>query len=213
MTDPTDSSSGPPAEASLPADPDAFAAALVDEATKKSGLVWLTRLGGPARRSEPPPRPQPVWLLWHEGSGYVLHGGSEQPAPALEGASAGAERVAVSVRSKDQGGRLVTWVARTEVVRPDGDEWAVVAPLLMAKRLNLPDGEAAPRRWAAECVVTRLVPTGELIESPGDLSAGSGAAPPPDTPATTFTRLPFVVGTATTKSPKPRRTRRLLRRR
>ena len=70
---------------------------LIDEATKKSGLVWV---GTPAAVS-------PVWLLWHEGSAYVLTGPGEQSADGLaEGAP-----TTVTVRSKDKGGRLVTWEA------------------------------------------------------------------------------------------------------
>jgi hypothetical protein len=185
-----------------------FAAALVDEATKKSGLVWLTPVRS-RRWYEAAERAVAVWLLWHDGAAYVLHGGSEQPAPGL----AGAERVAVTVRSKDQGGRLVTWAAAASEVAPGSDGWRAVVPLLLGKRLNLPDGEAAAARWARECTLTKLVPTGELLEAPGSMPEDSQAAPPPDTPATSYVRLPFTVGTATRHPPKPRRVSRRLRRR
>ncbi|MDQ1696004.1 MAG: hypothetical protein QOJ03_1357, partial [Frankiaceae bacterium] len=52
----------------------AATAALIEEAAKKSGLVWL-RAPGPGQRA------QPVWHAWQDGSLYVLSGGLEQPVP------------------------------------------------------------------------------------------------------------------------------------
>ena len=154
---------------------------LVDEATKKSGLVWISVDGG---------RTAPVWHLWHEGRAYVVTGGSEQPLPGAESALS----AVVAVRSKDQqAGRLVEWVADVERVEPGTPTWDEVVPLLHAKRLNAPDGEEQPSRWARECLVLQLTPTGELRE-PGD---GSYAAPPLPTPAATPTRRPFTIGKAT----------------
>ncbi|HET7529638.1 MAG TPA: hypothetical protein VFJ98_01635, partial [Mycobacteriales bacterium] len=118
--------------------------ALVEEAAKKSGLLWV-RAAGPGRRA------QAMWHVWHEGAVYVLTGGIEQPAP--EGL---ADRAYVTLRSKDKWSRLATVEVSVGVVPPDSEEWDVVVPLLHAKRLNLPDGEAAPGRWRRECVVYRL---------------------------------------------------------
>lgn len=158
----------------------AVSSEVVDEATKKSGLVWISVGGAP---------PRAVWHLWHEGAAYVVSGGTEQPVPGL----AEATTAAVTVRSKDKGGRLVTWRARVEPVEPDGERWREVVPLLLAKRLNTRDGEAAPGRWAAESTIRRLVPTGELLEAPGSLPSGSLAEPPRPTPATTATPPPFTL--------------------
>jgi hypothetical protein len=145
-------------------------AALVDEATKRAGLVWV-RPAGEHRRA------QPVWHLWHDGSAYVLTGGLEQELPPL------ADRAYVTVPSKDKGSRLVTWVADVAVVVPDSDEWIALVPQLLGKRLNLPDGEAAPQRWARECVLYRLTPTGDVTETPDEPSTHAHAVPPPPTPA------------------------------
>lgn len=155
--------------------------ALIEEATKKSGLVWLQPDGR---------RTQAVWHLWHEGSAYVLSGGDEQPAPGL----GSAELMTVAVRSKDNGGRVVVWEARVELVPPESDVWRDVVPLLQAKRLNLPDGEAAPARWAGASAVHRLAPTGRLLESPTDPDNSAGAAAPPETPATSRVPIPFTLG-------------------
>lgn len=66
--------------------------ALIEEATKKSGLVWVQGPDGPARA---------LWHVWHEGAACLIGDGpGEQPLPGLaDGAEA-----RVTVRSKDKGG-------------------------------------------------------------------------------------------------------------
>jgi len=61
-------------------------------------------------------------------------------------------------------------------------------------RLNSPDGDAEPARWAAESTITRLVPTGEVVEAPGAMSSASHAAVPVASAATTRGALPFMIG-------------------
>jgi hypothetical protein len=151
----------------------AATAALVDAATKKAGLVWV-------RGTAPALRPQAVWHLWSEGALFVLTGGIEQPPPA--GLEPGGTAW-VTVPSKDKGSRLVTYRVAVDVVAPDQPAWADLVPALVAKRLNLPDGEAAPQRWAAECTLWRLTPTGEVAETPDEPSTSSHAAEPPLSPA------------------------------
>src|SRR3954466_6061607 len=90
--------------------------ALVEEAAKKSGLLWV-RAAGPRHRA------QPMWQVWHDGAIYVLTGGIEQPAP--EGLT---DRAFVILRSKDKGSRLLTIEATVDVVAPDTDEWDVLCP-------------------------------------------------------------------------------------
>ena len=72
--------------------------ALVEEATKKSALIWV-------RGSEPA---RALWHIWHEGAALLVGDGpGEQPLPGLvDGVAA-----EVTVRSKDKGGRLVAWTA------------------------------------------------------------------------------------------------------
>jgi hypothetical protein len=150
---------------------------LVAQATSKSGLVWVTVDGS---------RPTPLWHLWQDDAAYVLTGGTEQPAPGL----ADVEHADVTVRSKTTGGRLITWRATVTTVQPGTDEWQRLLPELFNHRLNAPDGREAAERWARECVLLRLDPTGELLDTP----EGSGAAPPPPSPAVTSGPLPFVLG-------------------
>jgi hypothetical protein len=128
-------------------------AALVEEAARRSGLIWVRRVGRGPDTGEPP---RPVWHLWQDGSAYVLTGGIEQPMPeGLDTAGAQAEVIA---RSKDKGSELVAWRATVRRVEPDSDEWRAVVPALASRRLNSRDGEQAPQRWARECQLFRLTP-------------------------------------------------------
>ncbi|MFE0673890.1 hypothetical protein [Streptomyces sp. NPDC058867] len=148
--------------------------ALVEEATKKSGLIWVKGPGVPARA---------LWHVWHEGAACVVGDGpGEQPLPGLtDGGEA-----EVTVRSKDKGGRLVSWTAKAVELAPESEQWEATVAELKGKRLNAPDGEAMPGRWARECRVLRLEPTGTVAPLPdGDLSE----APLPS-PATTRQPIP-----------------------
>lgn len=159
--------------------------ALVEEACRRSSLLWVTLPGERARA---------VWHVWHADAAYVVTGGLEQQLPGVEPAAAAGVLADVTARSKDKGGRLVTWRATVSVVAPGTPGWDEVVPVLHASRLNAPDGEAQPRRWAAESAVVRLAPTGVVTESPGAMPDGSHAAAPPATPATTATALPPRIG-------------------
>ncbi len=97
----------------------------------------------------------------------------------------GAEAV-VTVRSKDKGGRLVTWTAKVVELAPGSPGWEAAVAELKGKRLNAPDGEAMPERWARECRVLRLEPTGATAPLPD----ASLAAAPVRTPATTREPIP-----------------------
>jgi hypothetical protein len=134
----------------------ATTAALVAESAKRSGLLWVRRTG---EGSDPQPQPQAVWHVWHDGSAYLLTGGIEQPMP--EGLDADGAQAEVTARSKDNGGRLVVWRAAVHPVEAGSDEWQQLEPALASRRLNSPDGEQAPQRWARECRLLKLTPTGD----------------------------------------------------
>jgi hypothetical protein len=99
---------------------------------------------------------------------------------------ADAVRARVVVRSSDNGSRVAAFEAAVSAVDPAGQEWSVVVPLLLAKRLNLPSPGDAEQRWAESSVVSRLVPAGD----PEIPSSGSLAEPPAPTPATTPAPIP-----------------------
>jgi hypothetical protein len=153
-------------------------AAIVEEAAKKSGLIWVQGRPGAVAR--------PVWHVWQDGSIYLLCGGIEQPAPEELGDTA-----YVTLRSKDKGSRLARIVATVTVVEPGTEGWDAVVPALLGKRLNLPDGDAAPQRWARECTLYRLTPTGDALETPDERSTDAHAAVPPPTPARTRVPRPL----------------------
>ncbi|MFF1453143.1 hypothetical protein ACFVYF_34175 [Streptomyces sp. NPDC058274] len=154
--------------------------ALVEEATKKSGLIWVTGSRVPTLdgRRDQEPASRPLWHVWHDGAVCLVGDGTgEQPLPGLvDGGDA-----VVTVRSKDKGGRLVSWAAKVVELAPRSPEWEAAVAELKGKRLNAPDGEAMPDRWARECRLLRLEPQGTTSALPD----GSLAAPPLPTPATT----------------------------
>ncbi|MGW6565354.1 hypothetical protein [Streptomyces sp. NPDC054975] len=148
--------------------------ALVEEATKKSGLIWVRGEDAPARA---------LWHVWHEGAAHVVGDGpGEQPLPGLV-AGGTAE---VTVRSKDKGGRIVAWTAAVSALDPGTDEWDAAVAELKGKRLNATDGEAMTERWARECRVLRLAPLGSTT----DLPTGSLAAAPQASEAITRRPVP-----------------------
>ncbi|MFF0437593.1 hypothetical protein ACFYU9_35935 [Streptomyces sp. NPDC004327] len=151
-----------------------FGPALVEEATKKSGLIWV-RGEAPAARA--------LWHVWHDGAALVVGDGpGEQPLPGLtDGGTA-----EVTVRSKDKGGRIVAWTAAVREIAAGTEEWDAAVAELKGKRLNAPDGEAVPARWARECRVVRLEPR----SSTTDLPDGSLAAAPLPSEATTRRPVP-----------------------
>ncbi|MFF2651207.1 hypothetical protein [Streptomyces sp. NPDC058045] len=143
--------------------------ALVEEATKKSGLIWVQGPTGPARA---------LWHVWHEGAALLVGDGpDEQPLPGLT--DGGTARV--TVRSKDKGGRLVAWTARVAELTPGTEAWQTATGELKGKRLNAVDAEHLLDRWAVDCRVLRLEPRDALTDHP----EGSLAAVPLPTPAIT----------------------------
>lgn len=116
---------------------------IIEEAAKRSAVAWVDDR-------------YLVWQLWHAGRMYVVSGGSEQPL------SAGAQAV-VALRSKDHRELVVRWAAAVDRVPPGSALWEEVVPLLHARRLNAPDGEDQPARWARESTVNRFTPTGQIL--------------------------------------------------
>ncbi|MFJ9349012.1 hypothetical protein [Streptomyces sp. NPDC101237] len=162
--------------------------ALVEEATKKSGLIWVRGAGEAAARA--------VWHAWADGAVCLVGDGSEQPLTGLaDGTSA-----EVTVRSKDKGGLLVVWTAAVTELSAGSPAWDAAVAELKGKRLNAPDGEAMTDRWARECRVLLLRPTGATRPLP----TGSLAAPPLPTPATTRNPVPAALPKLLARRGKPK---------
>jgi hypothetical protein len=178
------------------ADRTALGTALVAELAKKTGVCWLRP--DPAPGSGGPGRWHAVWHAWAEDALCLVSGGGEQPLPDLEDGA----RVEVVMRSKDNGGRLVTWVGTASVVPPGSEHWGPVTGALVPGRLNAPDLTTAAEGWARTSVVRRVVPTGELREAPGDLSDTDHRATPVGSPATTRGPLPRILHRRVKRRPK-----------
>jgi hypothetical protein len=118
--------------------------ALAAELAKRSGVCWIRHRG----------RTHPVWHVWSDGALCVVSGGDEQPLPDL----VDGDRVEVLTRSKDTGGRLLTWVGEVSVVRPGDEGWEPTTAALVAERLNLRAPATAVDDWARRSVVHRIVP-------------------------------------------------------
>ncbi|MEV0587386.1 hypothetical protein [Nonomuraea sp. NPDC050310] len=114
---------------------------VIEEGAKKSGVLWLGL-----------DRPRLAWHTWHDGAVYVVTGEGEQDLPGL----AGLDRVEITLRSKDNGARLVAFEASVEVVDQAAEPEAVAA--LAKDRLNAPDGAAITERWARTATVVKLRP-------------------------------------------------------
>ena len=166
----------------------ALGTALVAELAKKTGVCWLRYAG----------RTHAVWHAWAGDALCLVSGGDEQPLPDLEDGA----RVEVVMRSKDNGGRLVTWVGTASVVQPGSEQWGRVTGALVPGRLNAPDLTTAAEGWARTSVVHRVVPTGELVEAPGDLSDTDHRATPVGSPATTRGPLPRILHRRVKRRPK-----------
>ncbi|MEU9121449.1 hypothetical protein AB0C96_16610 [Streptomyces sp. NPDC048506] len=154
--------------------------ALIEEATKKSGLIWVRGATGPARA---------LWHVWHDGAACLVGGPGEQPLADLGLTDGGP--ATVTVRSKDKGGRLVAWQARVVEPAPESEAWRAAVEELKGKRLNAPDADTLAERWARECRVLRLEPAAdEAVQRPGRMPEGSHAAPPLASAAITRRPIP-----------------------
>jgi len=163
-------------------------AALVAELAKKTSVCWV-------RHGD---RAHAVWHVWSEEALCVVSGGTEQPFPEV----ADGERVEVVMRSKDDGGRLLTWIGTASVVRPDDELWRPTTEALVTARLNLPDVSAAADGWARTSTVRRIVPTGDFVEAPGSLSDDAHLGAPEVTSATTRGPLPQILHRRIRRHPK-----------
>ncbi len=181
--------------------------ALVEEACRRSSLLWISY---PSLD-----RPRPAWHVWSDGAAYVVAEAAEpsepseqagehppaRPEQALPGLGDATEAT-VTCRSKDSGARLVTWRAGVLRLDPGTQEWDQAVRLLRGDRLNAVDAADLPARWARTTVIVRLVPSGEVLEEPGRMPGDRMAASPPGSPATTTGRLPWVVHKRPRHSPR-----------
>jgi hypothetical protein len=166
-------------------------AALIAEACTKSDLVWVRPLDEPRARG--------AWHVWHDDAVCVVYGTGEQMLPLLAG------EVEVIARSKENGSRVVTFVADAETLPAGTPEWDAAVFRLAASRLNAQDPATQKERWASGALVTLLRPAWVASAGPGDDDAPSGAEEPPGGPGTTLTRRPYHAGTRRRRALRLRR--------
>jgi hypothetical protein len=126
-------------------------AVVLAESLKKSTVVWID-VPGPGGTDG---RPVPAWYGLDGDRVYVLTGGSEQHIPGL----AEADRAVLTARSKDQQSRVAEVEAAARVVDAGDPLFKQVVAVLLPRRLNLRDGEAAAERWREECTLVELTPS------------------------------------------------------
>ena len=140
----------PPYESATPT-------AVLSEALKKSTVVWV-QVPGPAGTGD---KAVPAWFGTLEGRVYVLTGGSEQHIRGLEDTN----RVLLTARSKDLQSLLTTVEASARVVPASDPLFNRLVPVLLPRRLNLRDGDAAADRWRKECTLVELTPSAVPAEA------------------------------------------------
>lgn len=116
-------------------------------ALKKGSIAWVTI-----------PQPdgtlatRPMWYVQQGRRLFVIKGEGEQELPNLEDVA----EVDVIVKSKDIKASLGTIRADVRVVDNDSEEFATMATMGIANRLNASDGVEAKERWRTECTMVEL---------------------------------------------------------
>ncbi len=134
----------------------------VTDLAKKSSVAWI-QVGS---------QTFPVWHEWVESTddagnaggaicvvGSLEPGGSEQPLPPL----GDSDTAVVLLRSKTDRQLAAAVPVVASIVEPGSELWEPVTAALKAGRLNAPDLPTMTDRWARECVVLRLVPSGAPV--------------------------------------------------
>jgi hypothetical protein len=146
----------------LPTDGPTDAPIDVADLAKRSSVAWI-RVGT---------QTFPVWHEWVESAddagktvgaicvvGSPEPDGSEQPLPPI----GDWDSANVLLRSKTDRQLAAVVPVVASVVSPGSDLWEPVTTALKAGRLNAPDLPTMTDRWARECVVIRLVPSGAPV--------------------------------------------------
>lgn len=143
----------------------------LDASLAKSTIAWIrmprqVEQVARKKRSGPPPDymdglTHPVWYGYQDGRVYVLVGEAEQQVPGLTEASS----VTLIARSKDKRSQVAEVECGVEILPKDGAWKALARDLLMGRRLNLPDGDAAIDRWFTTCEIVTLTPLPPAIDA------------------------------------------------
>jgi hypothetical protein len=137
----------------------------LDASLSKSTIAWLSFGDEPVIDPERPAAPVvvpryiagkewPIWYGYENGRLYVLVGEGEQQVPGLTSA----RTVRLIARSKDKRSEVADVECSIEVLPKDARWDELARDLLVGRRLNLKDGDAAPIRWKKDCEIVQLTP-------------------------------------------------------
>lgn len=127
--------------------------AVTTEALNKSDVLWVRAQG----------RDRATWFAPGErelaGRVLLVSGGPEADLGPLP------EQVEIVLRSKADGGRLLTLRARVHELEPGNPLWEPAAALLRAERLNAPADII--ETWRSRSTLWALSPFGAPLQAPG----------------------------------------------
>ena len=137
----------------------------LDAALSKSTIAWLSFAEplerDPQRPAAPVKVPRyeahtewPIWYGYEDGRVYVLVGPGEQQVPGLTEAAS----VHLIARSKEKRSEVADVECTVETLPKDARWDEIARDLLVGRRLNLKDGDAAVNRWKKECEIVVLTP-------------------------------------------------------
>lgn len=129
----------------------------VDAALAKSTIVWLA-----VPQDDGKEITKAVWYGYDQGRVYVLTGPGEQDLPGLAGSS---RHIRLITRSKDVQSRVGDVICVSQTMPKDAAWDAIAKDVLLGRRLNLTDGEAAVDRWKKDCEIVMLTPVVTRLES------------------------------------------------
>lgn len=121
----------------------------VDAALSKSTLCWIE-----VEQADGTVKTYGIWYGYEGGRIYVLFGPNEQQLPGLESAA----HVRLIVRSKDVQSRVGEVDCTVEILSKNAEWDRIARELLIGRRLNLRDGDAAAGRWKNDCQIAMLTP-------------------------------------------------------
>ena len=122
----------------------------LDAALSKSTIAWVQVPQGDGQIVE-----KPVWYGYEDGRVYVLVGGEgEQQIPGIFEAGT----IGLLARSKDKRSKVAEAECVVEKLPKDAEWERLARDLLIGRRLNLTDGDAAVGRWKQTSEIACLLP-------------------------------------------------------
>jgi hypothetical protein len=137
----------------------------LDAALAKSTIAWVRVADAQTPVGERPSymsgKDHPVWYGYEDGRVYVLVGPGEQEVPGLREAA----HARLVARSKDKRSQVADVECVVQVLPKDARWDQIARDVLVGRRLNLRDGDAAIERWKKESEIVMLTPLPPPVDS------------------------------------------------